>query len=94
MEIKEISIEIKKKNEEEVVKWTRPQKIKEGWFNAIIEKLIIKDKNIQFIMRCTFNGLEYIVVSLKPLSKKEIEDININDYKFSGLSYFSKGERK
>lgn len=94
MEIKEVSMEIRKKNEEEIVKWTRPQKIKEGWFNAIIEKPIFEEKNIQFIMKCNFYQLEYIVVSIDELSLEEIEDININDYKFSGLPYFSKGERK
>lgn len=87
-------MEIKEINKEDIVLWSRPQKIKERWFNAVIEKPIFEDRNIQFIMKCNFYKLEYIVVSTKELSLEEIEDINLNNYIFEGIGNFVKGERR
>lgn len=84
-------MEIKKLNEKDVVLWSRPRKIKENWFNAIIEKPIFEDRNIQFIMRCCYDKLGYIVVSRKALSLEQIENINLKDYVFEGFAQFSRG---
>ena len=86
-------MEIKSIRKEDVILWSRPRKIKEGWFNAIIENPIHEDRNIQLIMKCNFNSLSYIVVSRQALSLEEIENINLNDYVFDGFSKFSKGEK-
>ncbi len=84
-------MEIKSINKEEIVLWSRPQKIKEGWFNAVIEKPIFEGKNIQFIMKCNFDKLSYIVVSRKKLSLEEIENIDLDDYIFDNQTNFSRG---
>lgn len=86
-------MEIKSISKEDVILWSRPIKIKEGWLNAIIKKPIHEDRNIQFIMKCNYNKLTYIVVSRKALNLKEIENINLNDYVFDSFSKFSKGEK-
>lgn len=87
-------MEIKEMKKEEAVLWSKPKKIKEGWYNAVIEKPIFEDRDIQFIMKCNFYKLEYIVVSTKELSLEEIEDINLNNYIFEGVGNFVKGERR
>lgn len=87
-------MEINEINKEDVVIWSKPKKVKEGWLNAIIEKPIFEDRNIQFIMKCNFYKLEYIVVSKKKLSLEEIEDIDLNNYIFEGVGNFVKGERR
>lgn len=87
-------MEIKSISKEDVVLWSRPKKIKEGWFNAIIEKPIFENKNIQFIMKCNFNNLSYIVVSRQALSLEEIENINLDDYIFDSQTNFSQGLQK
>ena len=84
-------MEIKSISKEDVVLWSRPKKIKEGWLNAVIEKPIFEGRNIQFIMRCNYNKLSYIVVSRQALSLKEIENIELDDYIFDNQINFSRG---
>ncbi len=85
-------MEIKRLNKGDLVLWSRPKKIKDNWFNAIIEKTIYAKRNIQFIMRCNYNKLSYNVVSTNPLDKEDIDKINLNDYVFdNGNPAFSQG---
>lgn len=84
-------MEIKKLNKTDIVLWSKPKRIKENWLNAIIEKPILKNKNIQFIIKSEINELSYIVVSLRPLSIKDIENINLDNYIFEGYSKLCKG---
>lgn len=84
-------MEIKHIKTGEIVLWNKPKRIKENWLNATIEKPIFKNKNIQFIMKCEFNELSYIVVSLRPLSIEDIENINLDNYVFEGYSKLCKG---
>ena len=84
-------MEVKPLKEGEIVLWSRPQKIKADWFSAVIEKPIFENRNIQFIMKCNFNKLSYIVVSRKELSLEEIENINLDDYIFDNQTNFSRG---
>lgn len=83
---------IKKLNENELVLWSKPKRIKNNWFNAIIEKTKYETRNIQFIMRCNYNELSYIVVSIKPLTEKDMDSINLDNYVFdNGNPRFSQG---
>ncbi len=84
-------MEIKHIKTGELVSWSKSKRIKENWLNAIIEKPIFKNKNIQFIIKSEINELSYIVVSLKPLSIEEIENINLDNYVFEGYSKLCKG---
>lgn len=88
-------IEVKPVSESDIAFWTRPVKIKELWYNAILQKpQPTKKSNIQFIMRCKiFDAVEtsYIVVSKDPMTLEEINKIDLNDYIFSNQSNFSKG---
>ncbi len=85
-------MEVKPLREEDIVLWSKPQRIKENWFNAIIEKPQYITRNIQFIMRCNYNELSYIVVSKNPLTEKDIDNINLDNYIFSnGNPKFSQG---
>lgn len=85
-------MEIKKLNESELVLWSKLKRIKDNWFNAIIEKTKYATRNIQFIMKCNYNELCYIVVSTKPLTEKDIDNINLDDYVFNNNNpKFSKG---
>ena len=83
-------MDIKVINKNDIVLWSKPQEIKKDWFNAIIKEPILEDENIQFIMKCNFNKLSYIVVSRKELSLEEIENINL-DYIFDNQTNFSRG---
>lgn len=84
--------ENQRNKKDDLVLWSKPKRIKGNWFNAIIEKVIYKTRNIQFIMRCNYNELSYIVVSTTPLTKEDIDNININDYIFeNGNPLFSRG---
>ena len=61
---------------------TKPIKIKDLWYNAILQKpQPTKKSNIQFIMRCNLTGTQtsYIVVSKEPMTLEEINKINLND---------------
>ena len=84
-------MEIKHIKTGELVSWSKSKRIKENWLTAIIEKPIFKNKNIQFIIKSEINELSYIVVSLKPLSIEEIENINLDNYVFEGYSKLCKG---
>ena len=84
-------MDIKVINKNDIVLWSKPQEIKKDWFNAIIKEPILEDENIQFIMKCNFNKLSYIVVSRKELSLEEIENINLDDYIFDNQTNFSRG---
>lgn len=85
-------MEINKINKGELVLWSTPKRIKNNWFNAIIKKTMYATRNIQFIMRCNYNELSYIVVSTSPLSEEDINNINIDDYIFeNGNPLFSRG---
>jgi hypothetical protein len=85
-------MKIKEIKKDDLVLWSKPKRIKGNWFNAIIEKVIYKTRNIQFIMRCNYNELSYIVVSTTPLTKEDIDNININDYiSENGNPLFSRG---
>lgn len=87
-------MEVKPLKEGEIVLWSRPQKIKEDWFSAVIEKPIFENRNIQFIMKCKlFEAVEtsYIVVSKEELEPEEIESINLKDYIFDNQKNFSRG---
>lgn len=88
-------IEVKPVSESDIAFWTRPVKIKELWYNAILQKPHpTKKSNIQFIMRCKmFDAVEtsYIVVSRDPMTLEEINQIDLNDYIFSNQKNFSKG---
>ena len=90
-------MEIKKLNESEAVLWSRPKKVKEHWYNAILERPApIREDNIQFIMKCKlFEAVEtsYIVVSKTPLSLTDINNIELNNYIFDNQSNFSRGLR-
>ncbi len=66
----------------ELVLWSKPKRVKDNWFNAIIEKTKYESRNIQFIIRCNYNELSYIVVSVYPLTEKEIDNINLDNYIF------------
>ena len=48
-------MKINKLSESELVLWSKPKKIKEHWYNAILErpKPVIKS-NIQFIMKADY----------------------------------------
>lgn len=90
-------MEINKLNENELVLWSKPKKIKEHWYNAILERPepVIKS-NIQFIMKSRLFGAvetSYIVVSKTPLSLTDINNINLNEYIFDNQTNFSKGLR-
>lgn len=85
-------MEINKINKGDLILWSTPKRIKNNWFNAIIKKTMYTTRNIQFIMRCKYNELSYIVVSIEPLNEEDIDNININDYIFeNGNPLFSKG---
>lgn len=84
-------MEIKHIKTGELVLWSKPKRIKENWLNAIIEKPILKNKNIQFIIKSEINELSYIVVSLRPLSIEDIENINLDNYVFESYSNLCKG---
>lgn len=80
------------KSMEETVLWSRPKRIKKNWYNAIIEKTKYATRNIQFIMKCNYNELSYIVVSTKALTEKDIDNIKLSDYIFdNGNPCFSRG---
>ncbi len=93
--IENAGIEVSKINENDIAFWTRPVKIKELWYNAILQKpQPTKKNNIQFIMRCKMFGAKetsYIVVSRDPMTLEEINKIDLNDYIFGNQSNFSKG---
>ncbi len=88
-------IEIKPLNTEDIAFWSRPIKIKDLWFNAILQQpKPTRESNIQFIMKCKMfdaKEISYIVVSREPMTLEEINDIDLNDYIFSNQSNFSKG---
>lgn len=94
-------MKIKSLNENDLVCWSIPKRIKNNWFNAIIEKPMYATRNIQFIMRCNYNELSYIVVSVKFLTKDDIEKIKLDDYIFDnrnpafckGLPYKKEGAK-
>lgn len=74
--------------------WSKPVKIKELWYNAILQKpQPTKKSNIQFIMMCNLEskGESYIVVSKEPLTLEDINKIDLDDYIFENNNYFSKG---
>lgn len=57
------------------------RKIKEGWYNQILAKPLkgLENSNIQFIIEV--NGT-YGVASIKPITIKEIDDIDLRQYNF------------
>lgn len=95
--IEKAEIEVIKSNENNLVLWTRPNKIKDNWYNAILQKpKATRKSNIQFIMRCNLaysenNQTSYIVVSKDPMSLEDINKINLNNYIFDNQKNFSKG---
>ena len=95
--IEKAEIEVIKSNENNLVLWTRPNKIKDNWYNAILQKpKATRKSNIQFIMRCNLAYSEnkqtsYIVVSKDPMSLEDINKINLNNYIFDNQKNFSKG---
>lgn len=93
--IEKAEIEVIKSNENNLVLWTRPIKIKDNWYNAILQKPTpTRKSNIQFIMKCRlFEAVEtsYIVVSKTPLSLSDINNIDLNNYIFDNQTNFSKG---
>lgn len=90
-------IEVKTINDSDLVLWTRPVKIKDNWYNAILQKPTpTRKSNIQFIMRCNLAYSEsketsYIVVSKEPMTLAEINKINLNNYIFDNSIHYSKG---
>lgn len=90
-------IEVKKINDSGLVLWSRPNKIKDNWYNAILQKpKATRKSNIQFIMRCNLaysenNQTSYIVVSKEPMNLEDINKINLNNYIFDNQKNFSKG---
>lgn len=88
-------IEIKALNESDLVLWSKPIKIKEHWYNAILEKPTpILESNIQFIMKSRLFGAtetSYIVVSKNLLSLTDINNIDLDNFIFDSQSNFSKG---
>lgn len=87
--IEKAEIEVIKSNENNLVLWTRPNKIKDNWYNAILQKpKATRKSNIQFIMRCNLaysenNQTSYIVVSKDPMNLNDslLNEVNeIIDY--------------
>ena len=96
-ENKECEIEVKTINDSDLVLWTRPVKIKDNWYNAILQKPApTRKSNIQFIMRCNLAYSEnketsYIVVSKEPMTLEDINKIDLNNYIFDNSIHYSKG---
>lgn len=90
-------IEVKTINDSDLVLWTRPVKIKDNWYNAILQKPApTRKSNIQFIMRCNLAYSEnketsYIVVSREPMTLEDINKIDLNNYIFDNSIHYSKG---
>ena len=90
-------IEVHTINDNDVVLWTRPVKIKDNWYNAILQKPApTRKSNIQFIMRCNLAYSEnkktsYIVVSKEPMTLEDINKIDLNNYIFDNSIHYSKG---
>lgn len=57
------------------------RKIKEGWYNQILQEPLegYENSNIQYILEA--NGV-HSVVSMKPLTLEEINNIDLNKYSF------------
>ena len=57
------------------------KEIKDGWYNGVLDKPLNgnKNSNIQCIFR--YKGI-YSVLSLKPMTVKEIENIDLSEYNF------------
>lgn len=95
--IEKAEIEVIKSNENNLVLWSKPNKIKDNWYNAILQKpKATRKSNIQFIMRCNLAYSEnketsYIVVSRKPMTLEEINNIDLNNFIFDNQKHFSKG---
>lgn len=62
-------------------KITKIKEIKKNWYNSIIKKPLkgSENSNIQYIIEYQGN---YSVVSLKPITLEEIENINLKDWNF------------
>lgn len=60
------------------------RKIKEGWYNQVLERPLEgrENSNIQYILEA--NGI-YSVVSMKPLTLEEVNNINLDEYIFKPL---------
>lgn len=90
-------IEVKTKNDSDLVLWTRPVKIKDNWYNAMLQKPApTRKSNIQFIMRCNLAYSEnkktsYIVVSKESMTLEDINKIDLNNYIFDNSIHYSKG---
>lgn len=88
-------IEIETIDHNNLVLWTRPIKIKDNWYNAILQKPTpILESNIQFIMKSRLFGAtetSCIVVSKNPLSLTDINNIDLDNFIFDSQSNFSKG---
>ena len=64
-------------------------KIKEGWYNLVLDKPLkgCENSNMQYIIEV--QGV-YGVASQNPMTLEEIERININDYNFKLLKEIMK----
>lgn len=95
--MKNTLIKSEKIKESDLVLWTRPVKIKDLWYNAILQQPApTRDSNIQFIMRSNLAYSEtkettYIVVSKEPMTLEEINKIDLGNFIFDNQKYFSKG---
>lgn len=60
---------------------TETRKIKEGWYNQILQEPLegYENSNIQYILEA--NGV-HSVVSMKPLTIEEVNNIDLEQYKF------------
>ena len=66
---------------EKNIKTKNFKKIKDGWYNFILEKPLrgCEKENIQYIIEVDGN---YGVASIKPLTIKDIYNINIREWNF------------
>lgn len=84
-------------NQCKVVSWSKPVKIKELWYNAVLQHpKPTKQSNIQFIMKCNLAYTEtketsYIVVSRDPMTLEEINNIRLDNFIFDNQKHFSRG---
>lgn len=87
MENIEISV-----NKSDIVLWSKPVKIKDLWYNAILKQPApTKESNIQFIMVFNAEQTSYIVVSKEPLTLEQIDNINLDNFIFDNQRVMSKG---
>ncbi len=77
----------------ENIKTNGIRKVKDGWYNMILENPLKggENTNIQYIIE--YKG-SYGVASMNPLAIEDIENINLNDWNFKPFSEVMKGSKR